>query len=135
MSDLSFMGPQHVLLTVIISFLCGIVSLEAIEYCDACFSGSNQPAEKMPKSIPMLVITGAQKSGTTYLHAALSQAPGIASAFRKELHYLNRPATAQTSLVAYVSKWAMKGRALITHYEELSKTNVTTLILDKVGWC
>ena len=42
--------------------------------------------------MPSFVVAGAQKSGTTFLAAALAQHPQISFSLRKELHYFNNEA-------------------------------------------
>ena len=54
------------------------------------------------------VIAGAQKSGTTALHAFLSDHPQISMPERKEMHFFNRSAWAEFSLPV----WRDRQRAL-----------------------
>jgi hypothetical protein len=42
-----------------------------------------------PRSLPQVVILGAQKSGTSSLHYYLVQHPGISAPLRKEVHYFD----------------------------------------------
>ena len=45
-----------------------------------------------PRPVPDFLVIGAQRSGTTFLYAALRRHPGIVAAKTKELHYFDRAA-------------------------------------------
>ena len=56
---------------------------------------------------PNLLIAGAQKSGTTWLHKLLAQHPDIAMSERKELNYFQRPESVyRANWDRYLDNWA-----------------------------
>lgn len=59
------------------------------------------------KEVPIFLIIGAQKSGTSALHSYLSQHPSICSATTKELHFFNSDMNYSKGLDFYYSKFPL----------------------------
>lgn len=89
-----------------------------------------QPA----KSLPNLIIPGAQRSGTSYMHKLLSQHPDIYGATVKEVHYFDK--YSDKGRKWYESHYAKAGDAvyrLDSTPEYMTRPEIALQIKDLIG--
>ena len=117
---------------VLLALLLTLGNAQLPDYCNKCILDGN-PLDPVDPKRKVAIIIGHQKSGTTFLHAALVRQPDVSAAVHKELHYLDRKHGSDISAVGYISKWKAKALALAKKLPELNGLSLSAIMDDKVG--
>lgn len=77
-----------------------------IQFIFACLFYLKVASNGLGSEIPIVIIAGTQKSGTTVLAAYLSQHPNITMSETKELHYFDKNRIYKQGMDYYLSKFS-----------------------------